>query len=101
MTPERWHQITEIFHAALARDAEGRETYLQEACRHDSALRAEVDQLLAGHHDAGSSFGEAPLAIAAGRVQRLEAGTSLGPYRIEALLGTGGADRDPWRGTSE
>jgi serine/threonine protein kinase len=91
MMPERWHQITEIFHAALARDAGGREAYLQEACRHDSALRAEVDQLLAGHHDAGSSFGETTAyAVAAGPVQRLEAGTSLGPYRIEALLGAGG-----------
>jgi serine/threonine-protein kinase len=90
MTPERWHQITEIFHAALARDVGGREEYLHEACRQDPALRAEVDQLLAGHHDAESSFGKTPLEITALPVQRLAAGTALGPYRIELLLGAGG-----------
>ena len=90
MTPERWQQLTEIFHAALARDAAARDAYLQEACRDDAGLRAEVDQLLAGHQDAGSSFGETPLAVTSHVVQRLEPGTILGPYRIEALLGAGG-----------
>ena len=32
MTPERWRQITEIFHAALAGDRTQRDTFLSEAC---------------------------------------------------------------------
>jgi serine/threonine protein kinase/Tol biopolymer transport system component len=90
MTPERWRRITEVFHGALARDAEARDAYLQEACRHDPALRVDVDRLLADHHDAGSSFGERPRTPTSGLVPRLESGKTLGPYRIEGLLGAGG-----------
>lgn len=60
MTPERWRQVSEIFHAALERDGDGRGAYLDEVCAADRALRSEVDALLAAHRDAGE-FGEAPL----------------------------------------
>src|SRR5688500_14148944 len=88
MTPERWRQVTDIFHAALARDAEVRATYLADACQGDAALRAEVDALLAGHEEAGS-FGARPW-VARREVPSLPAGTRLGPYELEGLLGTGG-----------
>jgi hypothetical protein len=60
MTPERWRQITAVFHAALARDATVRPAYLEGACAGDAALRAEVEALLAANLEAGS-FGAAPL----------------------------------------
>jgi serine/threonine-protein kinase len=89
MTPDRWRQVSGIFDAALARDAGAREAYLAEACLDDAALRAEVDKLLAAHRDADAgSFGEAPLGPQ--RVPRLESGTFLGAYRIEALIDAGG-----------
>src|SRR4030095_7317921 len=43
MNPERWHQITDIFEAALRRDAAARPAFLAEACSGDGALRAEVE----------------------------------------------------------
>lgn len=51
MTPERWRQVTGIFHAALARDARDRAAYLDDVCASDRALREEVDAMLAAHHD--------------------------------------------------
>src|SRR5262245_17600136 len=84
--PERWQQVTEIFHAALASDAARREAFLAEACGGDAALRAEVEALVAAHHEAGP-FGETPLFVPA---LSLEPGSSIGSYRIEELLGAGG-----------
>jgi Tol biopolymer transport system component len=90
MTPERWRRITEVFHAALARDPAVRGALLDEACAGDSALRGEVDALLAAHGDAGN-FGEpAPATLSVERAARLGRGAALGPYRIEGLVGAGG-----------
>jgi serine/threonine protein kinase len=49
-------------------------------------LRAEVEALVAAHHEAGP-FGETPLFVPA---LSLEPGSSMGSYRIEELLGAGG-----------
>ena len=88
MMPDRWRDVTEIFHTALARDAATRGAYLSETCRDDASLRADVDALLAAHEDAGS-FGATPVFEPADS-PRLEPGTTLGLYRIEALIGAGG-----------
>ena len=85
MTPERWRQITAVFHAALARDPAARGAHLDEACAGDLDLRAEVDALLAAHRE---TSGLGLLDVAA--LSRLAPGTALGPYRIEALIGAGG-----------
>ena len=57
MTPERWHQITEIFHGAREREPGRREAFVADACREDEALRFDVEAMLDGHHD-GGSFGD-------------------------------------------
>ena len=49
MTPERWRQVTELFHAALARDAPAHASYLDQACAGDDTLREDVDAMLAAH----------------------------------------------------
>jgi serine/threonine protein kinase/Tol biopolymer transport system component len=84
MAPERWRQVSEIFHAAIEHDQASRETFLEDACRHDPTLRAEVDVLVAAHAAAGS-FGEAPVGMTP-----LAAGTRLGFYDIGELIGAGG-----------
>jgi serine/threonine protein kinase/Tol biopolymer transport system component len=86
MESERWQQVTEIFHAALASNSAQREAFLADACGGDAALRAEVEALITAHHDAGT-FGEAPLFVPA---LSLEPGSSIGSYRVEELLGAGG-----------
>jgi eukaryotic-like serine/threonine-protein kinase len=83
---ERWLQVTEIFHAALASDPARREAFLADACGGDAALRAEVEALVAAHEEAGP-FGETPLF---GPAFSLEPGSSIGSYRIEELIGAGG-----------
>ena len=97
MTPERWRQITEIFHAARERDPARREAFVAEACRDDPTLRREVEAMLVGLDDAGH-FGETPLFTSASRaepaspldVMQLAPGSQLGPYQILSLLGAGG-----------
>ena len=97
MTPERWREITEIFHAARDRDPARREAFVAEACRDDPTLRREVEAMLVGLDDAGQ-FGETPLVASASRpepaspldVIQLAPGSQLGPYQILSLLGAGG-----------
>ena len=86
MTPERWRQITEIFHATLAREPDRQSAFLADACGEDVSLRLEVESLMAGHHQA-DAFGDAPLLAAE---RRLLPGASLGSYRIERLIDVGG-----------
>ncbi len=85
MTPERWRRVTEIFHAALARTPAARAAFLDETCR-DVALRADVEALLAAHEHA--SLDERLVGV--GPLPHFDAGVSLGPYRIDALVGAGG-----------
>ena len=62
VTPERWRQVTNVFHAARAqRDPLARDAVLDEACVGDATLRGEVEALLAADGEAGA-FGERPLA---------------------------------------
>ena len=86
MIPERWRQVTDIFHAARVRPLLERDAFLAVACHDDLSLRQEVEALLAGHDQAGS-FGETPLASTAAT---MKPGSWLGSFRIEALIGTGG-----------
>ena len=89
MTPERWRHITDVFHTALARDTAAREAFLEQACGADRDLRGEVDAMLAAHRDAGR-FGESAVRGLNRDPLRLAAGASLGPYRIDGLIGAGG-----------
>jgi Tol biopolymer transport system component/predicted Ser/Thr protein kinase len=89
MTPERWRQVTDLFHAALSRDRRNRAVFLSEACAADAALRAEVDAMLAAHAQAGSS-GHGSDNPSPTELPRLPAGTLVGPYRLDRAIGAGG-----------
>ena len=59
MHPDRWQEIERLYHAALERPESQRGAFLEEACAGDSALREEVESLLAeGEH--GASIIESP-----------------------------------------
>jgi len=89
MTPERWRQVTAVFHAARLRDAPARAQYLDQACASDRALRDEVDAMLAAH-DEGGGFPGPPVSGLIDDGGRLETGAMVGPYRIDRLIGAGG-----------
>jgi hypothetical protein len=87
--PDRWRDVSRVFAAAVGLDRPARDAYLNEACRDDVALRADVDSMLVAHDDAGA-FGDRPLPGAPDLVKRLTPGSRLGTFRIETLLGAGG-----------
>ena len=90
MTPSRWQQTEDLYHAALGCEQGEREALLARA---DPELRREVESLLAQQstatpfdhpawQGAASSLGST--------VASLTPGTRLGPYKIEGPLGSGG-----------
>ena len=91
----RWSRVKAIFDATLQQPPEARTTFVEEACRDDSGLHADVQSLLAAHETAGS-FAERPAmavlapAAHAAHGPALDAGREIGPYRIVGPLGTGG-----------
>ena len=95
MEPDRRHrQISDIYHAALARNPAEREAFVRNACDEDEALRREVESLLQ-YEPQSSGFLESPAAVMAGALEgaaagHVMAGRQLGPYTIVAPLGTGG-----------
>lgn len=94
MTPERWQQINEVFHAALARDSRERAAYLAEACAGDADLHTEVESLLAAHAQPGDFIDVPVYEVAAELLTQksaeLSAGEQLGAYSILEPLGAGG-----------
>ena len=60
MTAQEWERVKEIFDAVLAEVPVGRAAFLQSNCGEDSALRREVERLLAEHERASSGFLEPP-----------------------------------------
>src|SRR3954469_18374926 len=61
MNPERWRQITAVFHDALARPPASRAAFLDAACEGDPALREEVRALLGADQNAGQALAHAVL----------------------------------------
>ena len=94
MRPERWQQITNIFEAALQRDASSRDAFVNKACADDPELRRQVEAMLASHKEA-SQFIEEPAMNVAARIDTGGGGASLVGqrvlhYQVLSLLGTGG-----------
>ena len=94
MAPDRWQQIEDLCHAALARPAEEHAAFLATACAGDDVLLREVESLLAQASNA-AGFMSAPAAAVGGSAVLDHAkgtliGQRLGPYTIRSLLGVGG-----------
>jgi eukaryotic-like serine/threonine-protein kinase len=77
-----WGEIEQVLGLVLDLPEDRREAYL---ALQPAQLRAEVESLLAAHRRAGSFLGKD-----AGKVLGMQAGTQLGPYRIETVIGEGG-----------
>ncbi len=70
MEPDRWRKIEELFHAALERDESQRAAFLEEACAGDPAMRAEVESLLAHHHQGEGLIDQPAFEVAAKALAR-------------------------------
>jgi serine/threonine protein kinase len=94
MTPERWEQIGEIYHAAMELDSAARPTFLDEACANDAELRAEVESLIAAERRAGDFIAAPALKDAAEMLGDSPSTTLIGRkishYKILGRLGKGG-----------
>ena len=92
MNQDRWRQVADLYEAVVAREPAVRVAFLAEACRGDSHLRREVESLLA-HEHTRLIVDQEMLGVAAVVLEgmsRLQPGTPLGPYRVDAFIGAGG-----------
>ncbi len=95
MTPERWRQIERVLHAALEREPAKRAEFLDCECAGDSALREEVESLLASSQHSDSSSGQTPQEDATVLLEGADeyasmVGRNVGPYSLRKLIGSGG-----------
>src|SRR5437016_11597665 len=94
MTPERWEQVGKLYQAALALPPYERETFLDDACGDDTAIRREVESLLAAEDVAGSFLAAGAMKDAAKMLVEDKSlsldGKELGHYQVLSLLGSGG-----------
>jgi serine/threonine protein kinase len=90
---ERWLQIQSLFAQVIDVDAGERESRLSQAGANDAELRRSVESLLAADGAPSDPLTEI-IGNAAGSLlehhQDRLIGTSVGPYRISAILGHGG-----------
>jgi tetratricopeptide (TPR) repeat protein len=91
-TPERWRRLQELFELAQPLDAERRTRFLLEECGEDVSLREQVVALLLAGSDAHDDFEQRYEQAIADvlREPELPAGTIIGRYRVQRLLGRGG-----------
>jgi Tol biopolymer transport system component len=85
---EHFHEVQELFLAALDLPTAERRTFLDVRCHENASLRQDVESLL-GQHARGSDFMRTGDGSAESRLV-LESGTRLGPYEISELIATGG-----------
>ena len=94
MTPQQWQEVDRLFQHAVELSPEDRDSFLDEACSGDAALRKEVDSLLASDASASHLIDQEVLLEAAPflavEVARLDDGQKLGNYEIVRLIGRGG-----------
>jgi serine/threonine protein kinase len=90
---ERFERVREIYHALLDQPSSERAVFLEQACSGDTALRDEIQSLLAAGEEAGSFLA---LPETASETQPLGptganlSGRVLGFYEVVSRLGAGG-----------
>jgi serine/threonine protein kinase len=93
---DRWSRVENIYHAALSREPQTRDAFLDQVCDGDEEIRREVDSLLKFDERAGS-FIERPAVEVAARAMAEDQSPAtadeiedVGPYHLVSLIGQGG-----------
>jgi serine/threonine-protein kinase len=88
---DRWRRLEDLFHAALECVPESRAAFLETSCEGDTALRHDIEELLAAYQHGG--FTESPGfqdgVLLLERAQALT-GRRVGQYQILGEIGRGG-----------
>ena len=101
MSPDRWKQIQEVFHAVLERDPHERSAAIAELCLDDPELRGEVESLLTSNEsdeqflrkpafDAKAVATEISGEQESGERSASLTGAVIDHYQVISLLGAGG-----------
>jgi eukaryotic-like serine/threonine-protein kinase len=90
LTSDRWQEVERLYHEALMHADAERSAFLRVACGDDSALRREVETLLAQEPNAAGFMSIPAVVGAAAVVGRSLLGRQFGPYVIQSPLGSGG-----------
>src|SRR5438105_3877611 len=85
MHPERWQQIDQLFHSALAREPNDRAVFIAEACSGDESLRSEIEALISSHEQAESFIETSASDLAAELLAQGQAGISVGQSSTPAI----------------
>jgi serine/threonine-protein kinase len=97
MTPERYRQIGEVYHAALEVASAERAAFLDSACAGDAELRHEVESLIDSHEQADGFIAKPALSVAAEMLAARSTGSitgqMIGRYRVLSLVAEGGMGR--------
>jgi len=90
---DRWDRFDALYHEALERPEPERAAFLDRACLDDAALRDELSALLS-YESAAAGFLQRPvvtqLAEALDTDRGRLIGKTIGGYRVDALIGSGG-----------
>lgn len=89
MTPEQWRRIDELFQIAVEIAPAERASFLAGLGLEEEVYR-EVSSLVAAHEEATGFLSMPPLFAKDNTARGPAAGSTLGPYRIEREIGTGG-----------
>src|SRR5712692_5012926 len=93
MTPERFQQVSQLYHATLEREPEQRAAFLRQSCGTDRDLRHDVESLLASEESAEAFFSSQGTKEPAKKRDRPSpslVGRTLDNYQVLSVLGVGG-----------
>jgi hypothetical protein len=86
-----WDRVRDLFHRALDLPADERAVFVRQEAGADTAIREQVESLLAAHDRADGFLSQGAMdGNRNGLPRRFAPGTRLGAFEIVGLLGTGG-----------
>ena len=95
MKPDGWSQVSQLYHAALAKDPNERGRFLAQTCEGNEALRRDIESLLAREGTA-EGFLAAPALEMAAKVMAEDAGGSLTGRQVGTYQKSVGLKIDCW-----